>query len=162
MRAPLAAANAAENMNITVNVSGGGYTGQAGALAQGLGRALTMFDPTLRAGQKEGGFLTRDSRMKERKKYGQRVLAVASSSRSGKRNVTYSVYLQRRSEWDAVVVFIEGFTGDDISAAQQCEAGTRIWCVARFASHRVKGDWAVTQCLCILGSLDRFSEQWKP
>ena len=72
VRAPLAAANAAENMNITVNVSGGGYTGQAGALAQGLGRALTMFDPALRAGQKEGGFLTRDSRMKERKKYGQR------------------------------------------------------------------------------------------
>ena len=70
--APLAAANAAENMNITVNVSGGGYTGQAGALGAGLGRALSLFDPTLRAGQKEGGFLTRDSRMKERKKYGQR------------------------------------------------------------------------------------------
>ncbi len=72
VRAPLIVANAAENFNISVNVSGGGYTGQAGALAQGLGRALTMFDPTLRAGQKEGGFLTRDSRMKERKKYGQR------------------------------------------------------------------------------------------
>jgi len=72
VRAPLITANLATAFNITVNVSGGGYTGQAGALAQGLGRALTMYDATLRAGQKEGGFLTRDSRMKERKKYGQR------------------------------------------------------------------------------------------
>jgi small subunit ribosomal protein S9 len=72
VRSPLIAANIAGNLNIIVNVSGGGYTGQAGALAQGLGRALSLFDPSLRPGQKEGGFLTRDSRMKERKKYGQR------------------------------------------------------------------------------------------
>ena len=72
VRAPLIAANVANAFNISVTVSGGGYTGQAGALAQGLGRALVMYDATLRAGQKEGGFLTRDSRMKERKKYGQR------------------------------------------------------------------------------------------
>ncbi|HEY4329767.1 MAG TPA: 30S ribosomal protein S9 [Phycisphaerae bacterium] len=72
VRAPLVTANAVSNFNISVNVSGGGYTGQAGALAQGLGRALAMFDPALRPGQKEGGFLTRDSRMKERKKYGRR------------------------------------------------------------------------------------------
>ena len=72
VRAPMIAANVVNAMNISVIVSGGGYTGQAGALAQGLGRALTMYDPGLRAGQKEGGFLTRDSRMKERKKYGQR------------------------------------------------------------------------------------------
>jgi len=72
VRAPLIVANVVNTFNITVTVSGGGYTGQAGALAQGLGRALTMYDGTLRAGQKEGGFLTRDSRMKERKKYGQR------------------------------------------------------------------------------------------
>jgi small subunit ribosomal protein S9 len=72
VRVPLIAANAASTFNITVNVQGGGYTGQAGALVQGLGRALSMFDPALRPGQKEGGFLTRDSRMKERKKYGQR------------------------------------------------------------------------------------------
>ncbi len=72
VRAPLVTANIAGTMNITVSVKGGGYTGQAGALAQGLGRALSMFDPALRAAQKEGGFLTRDSRMKERKKYGQR------------------------------------------------------------------------------------------
>jgi small subunit ribosomal protein S9 len=72
VRAPLIAANIAGNFDITVNVDGGGYTGQAGALVQGLGRALVMFDPSLRPAQKEGGFLTRDSRMKERKKYGQR------------------------------------------------------------------------------------------
>ena len=72
VRAPLVAANIAGTMDIAVTVSGGGYTGQAGALVQGLGRALTMMDPTLRPVQKAGGFLTRDSRMKERKKYGQR------------------------------------------------------------------------------------------
>jgi small subunit ribosomal protein S9 len=66
------AANIAGTMDISVTVSGGGYTGQAGALVQGLGRALTMLDAGLRPGQKAGGFLTRDSRMKERKKYGQR------------------------------------------------------------------------------------------
>ena len=72
VRSPLIAANIAGNMDILVNVDGGGYSGQAGALVQGLGRALSLYDPTLRPGQKEGGFLTRDSRMKERKKYGQR------------------------------------------------------------------------------------------
>jgi len=72
VRAPLIAANIAGTFNITVNVMGGGYTGQAGALVQGLGRALVMYDASFRPGQKEGGFLTRDSRMKERKKYGQR------------------------------------------------------------------------------------------
>jgi small subunit ribosomal protein S9 len=72
VRAPLIAAGIAGTFNISVTTSGGGYTGQAGALAQGLGRALVMYDAALRPGQKEGGFLTRDSRMKERKKYGQR------------------------------------------------------------------------------------------
>ncbi|HVS70554.1 MAG TPA: 30S ribosomal protein S9 [Phycisphaerae bacterium] len=72
VRSPLIAANIAGNLDITVNVSGGGYSGQAGALVQGLGRALSLYDPSLRPGQKDGGFLTRDSRMKERKKYGQR------------------------------------------------------------------------------------------
>ena len=72
VRAPLVAANIAGTFNISVTVSGGGYTGQAGAVVQGLGRAIAMYDVALRPGQKEGGFLTRDSRMKERKKYGQR------------------------------------------------------------------------------------------
>ena len=72
VRAPLIAANIAGTFNISATVKGGGYSGQAGALVQGLGRAISMYDVTLRPGQKEGGFLTRDSRMKERKKYGQR------------------------------------------------------------------------------------------
>jgi small subunit ribosomal protein S9 len=72
VRAPLIAANIAGTFDISATVKGGGYTGQAGALVQGLGRAISMYDVTLRPGQKEGGFLTRDSRMKERKKYGQR------------------------------------------------------------------------------------------
>ena len=72
VRAPLVAANITGTMDINVTVSGGGYTGQAGAVVQGLGRALTMMDPALRPVQKAGGFLMRDSRMKERKKYGQR------------------------------------------------------------------------------------------
>jgi small subunit ribosomal protein S9 len=72
VRAPLIAANIAGTFNISVTVSGGGYSGQAGAVVQGLGRAISMYDVSLRPGQKEGGFLTRDSRMKERKKYGQR------------------------------------------------------------------------------------------
>ena len=72
VRAPLVAANVANAFNISVTVSGGGYTGQAGAIVQGLGRAISNYDPATRAGQKDGGFLTRDSRMKERKKYGRR------------------------------------------------------------------------------------------
>jgi small subunit ribosomal protein S9 len=72
VRAPLIAANIAGTFNISATVKGGGYTGQAGALVQGLGRAISMYDVALRPGQKDGGFLTRDSRMKERKKYGQR------------------------------------------------------------------------------------------
>jgi small subunit ribosomal protein S9 len=72
VRAPLVTANVAATMNVNVTVSGGGYTGQAGAVVQGLGRALVMMDATQRGTQKAGGFLRRDSRMKERKKYGQR------------------------------------------------------------------------------------------
>ncbi len=72
VRSPLVTANISGTMNIHVNVNGGGYTGQAGAVVQGLGRALSIFDPSLRPAQKAAGSLTRDSRMKERKKYGQR------------------------------------------------------------------------------------------
>ena len=58
--------------DIKVNVRGGGISGQAGAIRHGISRALVAFDPELRDGLKKGGFLTRDPRMKERKKYGQR------------------------------------------------------------------------------------------
>jgi len=71
-REPLAVAEALERFDVLVNVKGGGETGQAGAVRHGLARALVQFDPALRARLKSAGYLTRDSRVKERKKYGQR------------------------------------------------------------------------------------------
>jgi small subunit ribosomal protein S9 len=56
--------------DVLVNVKGGGYTGQAGAIRHGISRALLQVDNELRPILKKAGFLTRDSRMKERKKYG--------------------------------------------------------------------------------------------
>ena len=58
--------------DILVNVQGGGKSGQAGATRHGISRALLEYDPNLRPALKERGFLTRDARIKERKKYGQR------------------------------------------------------------------------------------------
>jgi small subunit ribosomal protein S9 len=71
-REPLVVTEMQERFDVLVNVSGGGETGQAGAIRHGLARALVQFEPALRARLKTGGFLTRDSRIKERKKYGQR------------------------------------------------------------------------------------------
>lgn len=72
LQGPLATANIAGKIDVFVNVYGGGHTGQAGAIVQGLGRALSLYDPALRKPLQDAGFLTRDSRMKERKKYGLR------------------------------------------------------------------------------------------
>lgn len=58
------------NMDVIVNVIGGGLTGQSGAIRHGISRALIKADPELRDSLKKAGFLTRDPRMKERKKYG--------------------------------------------------------------------------------------------
>jgi len=69
---PLEVTNTGGKMDVLVNASGGGLTGQAGAIIMGLGRALARFDQTLEQALRNAGFLTRDSRMKERKKYGQR------------------------------------------------------------------------------------------
>jgi small subunit ribosomal protein S9 len=60
-----------QKFDVYANCSGGGHSGQAGALRHGISRALIEFDTTLRPSLKSGGFLTRDSRAKERKKYGQ-------------------------------------------------------------------------------------------
>ncbi|MEI7440833.1 MAG: 30S ribosomal protein S9 [bacterium] len=60
-----------QKFDVYANCSGGGHSGQAGALRHGISRALIEFDTTLRPSLKSGGFLTRDSRSKERKKYGQ-------------------------------------------------------------------------------------------
>lgn len=68
---PLETVQAADKFDVTVAVSGGGIAGQAGAMRHGIARALCLADPTLRAALKAGGFLTRDPRMKERKKSGQ-------------------------------------------------------------------------------------------
>jgi small subunit ribosomal protein S9 len=69
---PLEVTNTGGKMDVWVNASGGGATGQAGAIVMGLGRALAKYDNNLETPLRNAGFLTRDSRMKERKKYGQR------------------------------------------------------------------------------------------
>ena len=70
VRQPLVETAQEGKYDITVTVRGGGTTGQAGAIRHGLSRALVKADPELRPALKRAGFLTRDSRMKERKKYG--------------------------------------------------------------------------------------------
>lgn len=72
VRAPLLAVQGDKKWDVMVNVTGGGPVGQAGAVRMGLARALCNADETLEPAMRENGFLTRDSRMKERKKYGQR------------------------------------------------------------------------------------------
>lgn len=69
---PLELTETMGKFDIYVNVKGGGKTGQAGAIRHGISRALLQVDPELRPILKKAGFLTRDSRMKERKKYGQK------------------------------------------------------------------------------------------
>ncbi len=69
---PLEVTNTGGKMDVLVNADGGGPTGQTGAIVMGLGRALAKYDAGLEVGLRQAGFLTRDSRMKERKKYGQR------------------------------------------------------------------------------------------
>ena len=70
VRQPLVATDNVDKFDVQVNVHGGGYTGQAGAIRIGISRALLQADAENRAPLKKAGFLTRDSRMKERKKYG--------------------------------------------------------------------------------------------
>lgn len=70
--APFKATESIGKWNVSANVNGGGETGQAGAIRHGIARALLVSDPTLRAALKKDGLLTRDPRMKERKKYGQK------------------------------------------------------------------------------------------
>lgn len=70
VRNPLILTDTLGKFDVSVNVHGGGYTGQAGAIRHGIARALLKVDADLRAVLKKAGFLTRDPRMKERKKYG--------------------------------------------------------------------------------------------
>jgi small subunit ribosomal protein S9 len=71
VRQPLELVEKANDFDVTVNVCGGGESGQAGAVRHGISRALLVVDPALRPKLKENGFLTRDARKKERKKPGQ-------------------------------------------------------------------------------------------
>ena len=72
VRKPLELVSVGSDFDIVVNVRGGGIEGQAGAVKHALSRALVIFNPELRAVLKKAGFLTRDARIKERKKYGLR------------------------------------------------------------------------------------------
>ena len=70
VRSPLALTESLGRYDVNVNVKGGGFTGQAGAIRHGIARALVVAEPELRFTIKKAGYLTRDPRMKERKKYG--------------------------------------------------------------------------------------------
>ena len=70
VRQPLELTDTTNKFDVVVRVGGGGVTGQAGAIRHGISRALLVFDAELRPPLKKAGFLTRDPRMKERKKYG--------------------------------------------------------------------------------------------
>lgn len=70
VRQPLVLTETTDKFDVIVNVHGGGYTGQAGAIRHGISRALLQADGEYRPALKKAGFLTRDPRMKERKKYG--------------------------------------------------------------------------------------------
>lgn len=70
VRQPIVLTNTSDKYDIFVNVNGGGYTGQAGAIRHGIARALIVAEPELRPAIKKAGYLTRDPRAKERKKYG--------------------------------------------------------------------------------------------
>jgi len=70
--APLVAAEYQDKLDVFARVSGGGFAGQAGAVVLGIARALKTMDSTLEGALRDGGYLTRDARMTERKKYGRR------------------------------------------------------------------------------------------
>jgi small subunit ribosomal protein S9 len=72
IKQPFEVTHTSGQFDVFANVDGGGLSGQAGALRHGIARALLEFNPELRAALKKGGYLTRDPRMKERKKYGQK------------------------------------------------------------------------------------------
>ena len=70
VRQPLVSTGMVDRVDVVVNVAGGGVSGQAGAIRHGISRALLTLNPEFRGSLKAAGFLTRDPRMKERKKYG--------------------------------------------------------------------------------------------
>ena len=85
IKQPLRVTETADKFDMLATVAGGGVGGQAGAMRLGIARALVEYNVELRKRLKKDGLLTRDARIKERKKYGRRARASASSSASGKR-----------------------------------------------------------------------------
>ena len=92
VRQPLVLTETTDKFDIMVNVKGGGTTGQAGAIRHGISRALLEADPDYRGSLKAAGYLTRDPRMKERKKYG-----LKAARRAPQFSKRYSVALLRMS-----------------------------------------------------------------
>ena len=91
VRQPLTLTETADKFDVIINVKGGGYTGQAGAIRHGIARALLQVDADYRPVLKKAGFLTRDPRMKERKKYGLKAARRAPQfSKSNDRMILYS------------------------------------------------------------------------
>ena len=86
IRAPLKATEMTERVDVIVNVAGSSKPSQSGAVMQGLARALKEYRPDLEAALRDGGFLTRDARMVERKKFGHKKARRASSSPSVERS----------------------------------------------------------------------------
>jgi len=84
---PLEVTDTLGKYDIYAKIHGGGLSGQAGALRLGISRSLVKVNEDLRQKLRQGGFLTRDPRVVERKKYGQQKLAKASSSRSGNKKI---------------------------------------------------------------------------
>jgi small subunit ribosomal protein S9 len=72
IKQPLALTNTLESFDVKAHVTGGGFSGQAGAIRHGITKALILADPELRKALKRAGYIRRDARVKERKKYGQK------------------------------------------------------------------------------------------
>ena len=99
----LKSVNRQTSVDLLVRVSGGGPNGQAGAIRMGLARALMGYDDALFPTLRDNGYLTRDSRMKERKKYGLHGLAAARSSRSGNGESVVGHFIWSRNVWHGLL-----------------------------------------------------------
>ena len=95
VRQPLVLTESESKYDVMVNVCGGGYTGQAGAIRHGIARALVLAEPELRPTVKKAGYLTRDSRMKERKKYGLKRRSSRSVNQAEKAGFHTCFFIQR-------------------------------------------------------------------
>ena len=104
VRQPLVATETSDKFDVLVNVKGGGYTGQAGAIRHGIARALLTVDADYRPVLKKAGFLTRDPRMKERKKYGSKQLVALHSSQ---RDNISRTKISRKAHFSRVTEVVE-------------------------------------------------------